>query len=381
MSNLGSNSIIFGFKFYLFLFYIVILYLIIQTINYTYKNKKGPAFITLLNNTLLIYRAIEDKRNNIIRILAAMYMNINKSLVIIKVNNKIINYTIVLLGLVIKFNIEFPLKYVNFVFTNRYIKNIKVNNKLVEFTKVKYIKLINDFTVCITSVKNNFTAKTIVDQTLKIYQKEGVSHAIIYYGDISKEVYDILYKYVKSGFLEIIYWPEQSILSYIRNNGQILKMNDCLYRSYHNSKYIINSDIDEIIMPKSFYTLKELISYYLQSNPNCGMFQFYSKTFPTKNYIDNISKYGRKSYFNLPTIEDVNLYEKTLSCKETMIRTKYIISTKNVEAIRFHDAVTIDKKCRIKTNDGHCRHTRLIPKNILNLCRNTSHDYTIVKYS
>lgn len=349
--------------------------------NIRFGKIKNPIFFTFLNNTLLVYRAVEDKRNNLIRILAAMYLNVNKSSIIITANGKIIDYTIVVLGLLIKYNIEFPLKYVNFIFPFEEIQIIRVNNEIIDYTPVKNIDFKYNFTVCISSIKNKFTAKTIVDQTLRIYQKEGVSHAIIYYGDISNEVYEVLDKYVASGFLEIYYWPKIEILSYIRNYGQIMKMNDCLYRSYFNSKYIINTDIDEIIMPKAFFTLEELIDHYLMIKPNCGMFHFYSKTFPTKNYTDSFSKHGRNSYNNLPPIEDCNLYEKTLSCKETMIRTKYIISTKNVEAIRFHDAVTSDEHCRINITDGHCRHTRIIPKNIIYLCKNITHDYTIKKYS
>lgn len=342
--------------------------------------KNNPHFNILLNKRLLIYRAVEDVRYDVIRILGGMYLELNKSLITIKVNGKEVNYSIVILGLLIKFNNPFPLKYVNFIFPKQYIHNITLNNKIIEYQAIDQIKYKYNFTLCISSIKNHFTAKTIVDQTLQIYRKEGVSHAIIYYGDISKEVYNILLKYTKIGFLEIYYWPSIEILSYIRNYGQILKMNDCLYRSYYNSKYVINSDMDEIIMPKRFYTLADLINHYLQVIPKCGIFHFFSKTFPTKNYTDNTNKDGRDAYFNLPRVEDVNIFEKTLSCKETMSRTKYIISTLKVEAIQFHNAVTSDKHCRVSIKDGYCRHTRVIPQNNVLLCKNLTHDTTINKY-
>lgn len=341
---------------------------------------KSLHLFTFLNRNLLIYRAIEDLRYNCTRILGAMNLSINLSKILIKADGIKTPFIAKILGKIIKFNIEFPLKYVNFIINTTNANSISVNDICIPLQNVKKINYIYHSTVCITSIKNKFAAKTVVAQTLRIYQKEGVSHAIVYYDDISEDVYNVLKSYQKIGFLEAFYWPQLEILSYIRNYGQVLKMNDCLYRSYYNSRYIINSDIDEIIMSKTFYTLKELIDYYLIENSSCGIFHFYSKTFPTKKYIDNISKRGRESYTKLPPIEDFNLFDKTLSCKETMIRTKYITSTSTVEALRFHDTISNDKHCAIWKKDGYCRHTRIIPINNVNLCKNLTHDYTIYKY-
>lgn len=358
----------------LFIFFIFSIMINVQII------KNPPSLNLFFNQSLLIYRAVEDKRYNIIRILGAMYLNLNISDIIIAVNGKIIKYKIRVLGLLIKFNYDFPLKYVNFVFNSTYVRNITVNNRIINYDEVKQINYKYDFTVCINAIKNRYSAATIVRQTLDIYKKEGVSHCIVYYGDISNKVLNVLYEYVKIGFLDIYYWPELEILSYIRNYGQILKMNDCLYRSYYNSRYIINTDIDEIIMPKKFYTLRELINHYSNKNPNCGIFHFYSKTFPSSNKSDNIFKLKRDVYRRLPLVEDVDLYSKILSCKETMLRTKYIISTLKVECLRFHNAVTSDKHCRIAIEDGHCRHTRMLPHDNLELCNNMTNDHTILKY-
>lgn len=220
----------------------------------------------------------------------------------------------------------------------------------------------------------------MLDQTLSIYQKEGVSHAIVYYGDISKEVYDVLEKHVKSGFLEIFYWPELEILSYIRNYGQILKMNDCFYRSYAHSRYIVDSDMDEIIMPKTFYTLTELIDSYKKKNPTCGQFHFYNRFFRKNNETDSTNKYGRRAYYHLPPVEDCDLFKKIYACNETL-KGKYIISTKKALALRFHNAVTDDVQCRIHFKDGHVRHTRVIYSyHASSICKVLWRDDTILKY-
>lgn len=172
---------------------------------------KPPNLHIYNNGTFMVYRAVQDIRYNNIKILCGIYQNY-KSEIIIKVNDKQVEYKIEYLGLLIKYNADFPLKYANIILPNmNNVQSIVVNNELIDYILVQRIDYKYDYTLCINTIRNKFSAKNILNQTLNVYQKEGVSHAIIYYGDISKEVYEVLDYYVKSGFLEIFYWPELEI--------------------------------------------------------------------------------------------------------------------------------------------------------------------------
>ncbi len=40
---------------------------------------------------------------------------------------------------------------------------------------------------------------------------------------------------------------------------ELLELNDCLYRNLYKYKYLVNFDIDEVIIPKNSYNWSELI--------------------------------------------------------------------------------------------------------------------------
>lgn len=92
-----------------------------------YAADQPPKLHLFHNEKLLIYKAFQDVRYNQIRVLGAMYLDVNMS-VVIKVNGKRVRYKREIHGLVINFNIQFPLKYVNFVFPDRPVNKITVND-------------------------------------------------------------------------------------------------------------------------------------------------------------------------------------------------------------------------------------------------------------
>lgn len=356
-------------------------------LNYTistpyYVKEKIPNLYFSNNNTLMLIEAVDDIRFNCIRILCALLEEYDKKIEV-KINNNLVNYKLKYYGATRYENNDFSLKYANII-TSFYpnITSIKVNEIEIPYFHINKVKYKYNFTVCISSIKNQFNATTILNQTINIYKKIGISHIILYFGDISKESYDIIKYYESTGFLEIHYWPQLIMLQYIRNFGQIIKMNDCFYRSYYNSKYIVNTDIDEIIVPKKYNQLSELISFYEHKYKKCQLFFFLNKIFPKKiGFIDNEIKINRNNYFNVSPITDCDIFNLTLSCKATDNSRKYIVSTKFIEAMRIHNVIGNDiNHCYVYDKDGFSHHTRYISLKIINECKKLSHDYTILRY-
>lgn len=347
-----------------------------------YVKESVPNLYFSNNNTLMLLRAVTDIRFNCIRIMCALLRNYDKKLEV-KVDNNVVDYKIKYYGSMIFQQRDFPLKYANImiaIYPN--ITSIKVNEIEIPYTPINEIKHKYNFTVCITALHSKFNATTILNQTINIYKKLGASHILIYFGDISREAYDIIKYYESTGFVEIYYWPKLIMLQYILYFGQIIKMNDCFYRSYYNSKYVINSDIDEIMIPIKYNTLSDLISFYEYNHRKCKLFYFLNKIFPKQiGYIDVISKNDRKGFFIESTMSDCDLFNLALSCKASGESRKYIVSTELVEALRIHGVEGgADNCCYISDKDGFFHHTRYIPIRMMKECKKLSHDYTILKY-
>uniref|UniRef100_A0A2C9KGK9 Glycosyltransferase family 92 protein n=1 Tax=Biomphalaria glabrata TaxID=6526 RepID=A0A2C9KGK9_BIOGL len=103
-----------------------------------------------------------------------------------------------------------------------------------------------NFTVCYSMLYNYNTPYQLV-QNVEFNRVLGAEHFFLYRESVSSAVDTVLKHYQRRGFLTVIEWPIP--VGEIHYHGQILSLNDCVYRNRGVSRYVVIQDTDEFIIP------------------------------------------------------------------------------------------------------------------------------------
>lgn len=259
------------------------------------------------------------------------------------------------------------------MYENKYPSKLFINNidiKIPKKTSKKKYKY--DILLCIVNMIKYSSPNQLI-QIIESYRYLGVNHFDVYPGNISKEVKKVLLYYNKLGILTIInrnIHIENEVVNYLYF-GQIQKSNDCLYRNMYRTKNLIITDLDEIIWPYKFNTVKDMLIKYdnLKSN---GYF-FYSRLFKTEsiNYHDAF----------MLNSKDINMFNYHEYCNiQRTAYNKYIIhNLSTVNEIEAHVIRDYDKnfvKKFVKYEYGFIRHTRRYRNDMKNLCKSQWRNFT-----
>uniref|UniRef100_A0A3P9LCN9 Glycosyltransferase family 92 protein n=1 Tax=Oryzias latipes TaxID=8090 RepID=A0A3P9LCN9_ORYLA len=167
-----------------------------------------------------------------------------------------------------------------------------------------------NFTVCISSLFGDYNNVLQFAQTLEIYKLLGVNRVVIYNTSCGPELERLLQSYSQEGFVEMVPWPIDRFLNPskgwlfsehggdLQYFGQIVTLNECVYRSMERSRYVLLNDIDEIIMPYKHDNLVSLMNMLEPQHSNVGEFLIENHIFPKKHFEPS----GR---FHLPQWEKV----------------------------------------------------------------------------
>lgn len=107
-----------------------------------------------------------------------------------------------------------------------------------------------------------------------------MNRVVIYNTSCGSELDRLLQSYVHEGFLEVVPWPIDKHLKPssgwlfshdegdVHYFGQIVTLNECIYRSMDRSRYVLLNDLDEIIMPYQHNDLMSLMNVLQQQQPD-----------------------------------------------------------------------------------------------------------------
>ena len=205
-------------------------------------------------------------------------------------------------------------------------------------------KLNRTFTICLRPIHFKKTAAYDIVEWVEYYRIMGVDHFVIYNFTSDSLTDRVLRYYVNAGLMDVIQWhvPEHVIpkehyynlktYNEIDAVGQFAMLNDFLYRVYWSTKFIINVDLDEFIVPLNGSTnFNQLLStlpaacQYLIRNTLIPLNQSQSEQFPNKEIATN---------YHLKTI----LYRKRMDYVfKPRWKTKYIANTKCSQVLWVHD--------------------------------------------
>lgn len=153
-------------------------------------------------------------------------------------------------------------------------RNILVVNNATSPGQYKF-----NFTVCLSPLFNTGQAKEVVEW-VELNRILGADKFVVYDHSSAVNV-QVLKYYSEVGIIDVVKWrPEmrinethfKSIPVYYR--AQTASLNDCLYRSKSVSKFMVNVDLDEVIIPhqKHAITWTDMISV-LESNKAAYIFR------------------------------------------------------------------------------------------------------------
>lgn len=216
-------------------------------------------------------------------------------------------------------------------------------------------------------------------QFIELGKIQGITHFTFYLYQVKDSIRKILSHYEQKGEVTLIEWILPSDISprEIWYNGQMLSIQDCLYRNMARSKYLGFLDLDEFIIPLDFFKLTDLINSLEKkqlSISNISAFSFQSAFFDPKQLPDPSQQ-----------LRILQLLKR--NSKLSKVRTKLLTQPENVFELGIHHvskAVSETKKVVLVDPEiAKIHHYRAC---IINFdpdmtCLRDIKDDTILKYS
>ena len=137
------------------------------------------------------------------------------------------------------------------------------------------------FAVCVPPVFGNFSPKKLIE-FFEIMNLLGASKIFMYVVTKNENIQRVLRYYEKKNYAVLIPWklPFSNVItrnvttrrgihsikiSSVWYNGQSVAANDCLYRTMSGFAYVLFSDLDEILVPKSeLYNWKNVVDLIMK---------------------------------------------------------------------------------------------------------------------
>ena len=193
------------------------------------------------------------------------------------------------------------------------------------------------FAICVSPLFGNYDASNELIQWIELNRILGAEYFVFYNHSIGKNVNTVLRFYEKKGLAQIVQWglskfrlgptPE---LVYI---GQHFAMNDCLMKVKNISEFVVNTDVDEVIVPheKNVKNWNDII----QKLPKKSGYYFRSCFF-RMNFNNTNRQFSRKE-----KAEELNIVALLKLTRESSIfppgnRAKYFVKTDAAEALLVH---------------------------------------------
>ncbi|KAH3804766.1 hypothetical protein DPMN_133054 [Dreissena polymorpha] len=158
----------------------------------------------------------------------------------------------------------------------------------------------------------------------------GVEHIFVYLTNASSELREVLRYYKNMGLVTVLNWT-LPVESDIHNFGQMASLHDCLYRNTGASKFLVNVDLDEFIVPRGGYrSWRDWIENVLPA----AEYQIGSSVFSSRSDKDTTGYFSNISQvYN--TVSLIHTYRR-LHVFTNCERTKYIVRPECAHILGIH---------------------------------------------
>lgn len=196
------------------------------------------------------------------------------------------------------------------------------------------------FTVCVSPLHSRYSKAYQLVEVVEVNLLLGADHFFFYNYSANWNVDAVLNHYKSHGLATVVQWPLPLVLQdnqrdQIHYNGQIAMLNDCLKRNHGASRHVLFHDLDELIIPKSHKSWKDM----LNSLPaNMSAYMFHSSYFHLEwpNVESNLkltSKIAKRYKANafLKQYREERVFRAN-------VRSKYLVDPLQVHSVGIHRA-------------------------------------------
>lgn len=127
-----------------------------------------------------------------------------------------------------------------------------------------------NFTVCVTPLNLHFNNYDQLVEIIEVNRIFGAERFVFYNYTTGFNVDRYLHSYEADGIVGVVPWkipvvvdiwpPDPGVTPEIHYFGQIAALNDCLYRNMLRSRFIVFTDLDEVIVPRVDDTWSDMIT-------------------------------------------------------------------------------------------------------------------------
>ncbi|KAG1928057.1 glycosyltransferase family 92 protein [Pimephales promelas] len=207
-----------------------------------------------------------------------------------------------------------------------------------------------NFTICISNLFGDYNNALQFAQTIEMYKLLGVQHVVIYKTKCGPDLEKLLKHYETEGILEIVSWAIDTFLNPssgwnikkhkgdVHYYGQLVTLNECIYRHMYQSRYVLLNDIDEIIMPYEHTSLTPLMEDLQSAHPNVGVFLIENHIF-SKTQFEDSGKFKRAEWKNIPGVNIMEHIYREPDRKNIYNPTKMIVNPRMVQQTSVHSTL------------------------------------------
>jgi len=147
------------------------------------------------------------------------------------------------------------------------------------------VRLLIYFTLILTG---NVTVSDLVE-FIEVSRLLGAEKFQFYNSSVDGSVDACLREYARRGVVDVQPWSLPSDISdVIYYRGHILAINDCLYRLMYRTKYLLNQDLDEFVVPmrsENWRTMLDGVARRARKDSDrIASFSFRNRFFPTTSF-------------------------------------------------------------------------------------------------
>ena len=227
-----------------------------------------------------------------------------------------------------------------------------------------------DFAVCVKGYFFQKSHSTQLIEWIELLSILGAKKIFLYELEGNRDVRKVFDFYSKKGILDVRKFtfpgdPNFRNSSYLKKHLHPLRidahvvLNDCLYRNIHRYKFIVNTDIDEVIIPRELgHTWIDMMKSSLSMYENAKSYYFQSTYF-----FDDVPEYKQslnRSMYDIPRTNHMlrHVYRsKNLGKGKSFLNTKFVNKVNSHKCMNMYDSLVCNQ-VKIKSTIALVHHYR-----------------------
>ena len=194
-----------------------------------------------------------------------------------------------------------------------------------------------NFGICVPPLFGYIPSMTIVE-FIELNRLLGASHIVFYQHQIPREMSKVLQYYQGMGFITVLDWNLPVQDKAIWYHGQLVAINDCLYRGMYRFKYMAFHDIDEFVVPHKHYNWSLMLES-LQHQALAKDHQHCAYTFQSA-FFDPLMGSTVRALYDLES----DLRTKSFS----VVRTKVMVNPEHIFELGIHHvSKPVSNSCKL----------------------------------